>query len=251
MALRIVTVVLLALCCACSTTRQGVSGSGDDRLDEGQAAADAQPAAAQDTSGCGPEGVGNVVLLDAKTASPVSCVLVTLTRENAQCVERCKLLAGETAPSVGASGTQCPDGSECPADRIFNGRSNKVGQVNVGKLGEGPLTAVAEGYVATAFDPVPPKADALIEVELMPATGFLLKLVDEAGNYLPDVSATFKTGDDVLAQLRSNELANVFFPQRTPFSGEAVTVIVDGYQPAQIKGQTDLGADGHTLVLKK
>lgn len=253
MALRTLgTVLFAALFLSCVTGRKDASGSGDERLEENtiDAQANATATAAPDSS-CGPEGKGNVVLLDARTASPVSCVLVTIARENAECVARCKLLAGESAPAVGASGTQCPDGSSCPSDRIFNGRSNKVGQVNVENLGTGSATAVAEGFAPTLFDPVPPKPNALIEIELMPETGFLLKLVDDAGNYLPDVSATFKQGDNVLAQLRSNDLANVYFPQRTPFAGEPVTVTVDGYQPAQITGHQDLGSDGHTLVLKK
>lgn len=253
MALRIlVTVVLVAVSSSCVTHRKDATGTGDERLNENAiSSADAQPKATTDASGCGPEGKGNVVLLDARTASPVSCVLVTIARENPECVARCKMLAGESAPSVGASGTQCPDGTVCTSERIFNGRSNKVGQVNVESPGTGSLTAVAEGYAPTAFDPVPPKPNALIEIELVPDTGFLLKLVDDAGNYLPDLSATFKKGDEVLAQLRSNELANVYFPQRTPFSGETVTVVVDGYQPVQISSHADLGSDGHTLVLKK
>lgn len=244
-------VALAALFVSCVTNRKDVTGTGDDRLDENEIKADATAKERAPESACGPDGKGNVVLLDAKTASPVSCVLVTITRENAECVARCKMLAGDSAPSVGASGTQCPDGSSCPSDRVFNGRSNKVGQVNADNLGTGQLTAVAEGFAPTLFDPVPPKPNALIEIELMPETGFLLKLVDDAGNYLPDLSATFKQGDNVIAQLRSNELANVFFPQRTPFSGETVTVVVEGYQPAQINSAADLGSDGHTLVLKK
>jgi hypothetical protein len=125
------------------------------------------------------------------------------------------------------------------------------GAVNVATLGTARLTAVAEGFAPTLFDPVPPKPNALVEVELMPDTGFLLKLVDESGNYLPDVSATFRQGENVVAQLRSNELANVFFPQRTPFSGEPVRVEVEGYQATTINGAQDLGTDGHTLTLKK
>jgi hypothetical protein len=37
----------------------------------------------------------------------------------------------------------------------------------------------------------------VLEVELMPADGYWLKVLDADGNYLSDVSLTFKQGDAV------------------------------------------------------
>jgi hypothetical protein len=62
---------------------------------------------------------------------------------------------------------------------------------------------------------------------------------------------TFRSGEEVIAQLRSNVLANVFFAQRNPFSGQEVVVEAEGFSKGKIKGPEDLGDDGHTLTLKK
>ena len=84
----------------------------------------------------------------------------------------------------------------------------------------------------------------------MPAEGFWLKVLDGDGNYLADTTVTFKQGEDVIAQLRANTLANVFFTQRQPFAGQPVTVEASGYKSQTITA-SDLGDDGHTLTLTK
>lgn len=240
----------LLLVSACVTSRQhDVTGTGDDRLDESSTEAAPQKKAAADET-CGAEGKGNVVLYDARTAEVVSCALVSINRENAECVQRCRMLAGEEAQATTTGGTQCPDGTTCPSERVFNGRSNKGGMLNVPNLGSTLLTAVAEGYAVTQFEPKASRASGPVEVELLPAKGFIVKLLDQDGNYLNGVSATFKQGQDVLAQLRSNELANVYL-QPNPFGSEPVTVEVEGFAPAEVKTVADLGADGHTLTLSK
>ncbi|MFL5319815.1 MAG: hypothetical protein ACJ790_09170 [Myxococcaceae bacterium] len=246
-----ILVALLLLCGACVTTRQkDASGSGDERLDEGTSgdvAKKQDTATAEDR--CGPDGKGNVVLYDARTAEVVPCALVLISRENAECVQRCRMLAGDSASASSSGGTQCPDGTTCSSERVFNGRSNKSGQLTAPSLGSSKLTAVVEGYALTQVDPsTDPKTPT--EVELLPTTGFILKLIDQDGNYLNGVSATFAQGVDVIAQLRSNELANVYL-QPSPFGNDPVTVTVDGFQPAEVKAVTDLGDDGHTLTLNK
>lgn len=249
------SVVSLAVAVAlggCMTTRQrDVTGSGDDRLDDtGGSEPVAKKAASKTDDRCGADGKGNVVLYDARTAEVVPCVLVTLSRENAECVQRCRMLQGDSAATQSTGGTECPDGTTCPSERVFNGRSNGSGQVMAPTLGSTRLTALAEGYALTQFDPTPGRANGPVEVELLPTTGFIVKLLDQDGNYLSGVSASFKQGEEVLAQLRSNELANVYL-QSSPFGSDPVQVDVDGFQPLDVSGPEQLGSDGHTLTLHK
>ena len=216
----------------CVTAKKDVSGTGDERFDD-TVRPDTGPARGEaDPSGptCGPEGKGDVVLIDARTATPVSCALVTLTRE---------------VPD-------CQAGSECPADVLFHGRANKLGMVPLrDPVGAGKLTAVVEGFAPSYRGAGPAAAGKLVEIEMTPAEGFWLKILDGEGNYLQDELVTFKQGDEVLAQLRTNDLANVFFTNRTPFAGDPVTVEAKGYQQAVISGPGDLGEDGHTVTLRK
>ena len=55
----------------------------------------------------------------------------------------------------------------------------------------------------------------------------------------------------MIAQLRTNTLANLFFTQRQPFEGQPVTVEAPGYAPLTITSVAELGDDGHTLTLQK
>lgn len=217
---------------SCVTAKKDVSGTGDERFDD-TVAPDKGPAKGDgDKTGpsCGPEGKGDVVLIDARSATPVACALVTLTREAAD----------------------CQAGTECPTDVVFHGRSNKVGQVLLTQPVSGSrLTAVAEGFAPSYRAAAAVPAGKLIEIEMVPTDGFWLKVLDADGNYLQDVLVTFKQGEDVLAQLRTNDLANVFFTNRNPFAGDPVTVEAQGYKQAVISGPTDLGDDGHTVTLHK
>ncbi|MHB8873689.1 MAG: hypothetical protein ACYC8T_08385 [Myxococcaceae bacterium] len=216
----------------CVTTKKDVSGSGDERFDDtfspdkGPARGDADKAA----PGCGPEGKGDVVLIDARSATPVACALVTLTR---------------VPPD-------CQPGAECPNDVVFQGRANKAGQVLLrDPVGLGRLTAVVEGFAPSHRAAGAATPGKLVEIELVPDEGFWLKVLDAEGNYLQGELVTFKQGEEVLAQLRTNDLANVFFASRTPFAGDPVTVEATGYKQSVISGPADLGDDGHTVTLLK
>lgn len=212
----------LAALCGCATTRD------DARLDD-SARGDAL---SQDKGGraCGPDAKGDIVLLDARTGGPVTCMAVTLTTEPMAC-------------AVSA---------DCPSDVLFRGVTNARGQVSVSQAFSGVrLVAVADGYDASYLPNARLQKDKLIELELAPADGFWLKVLDADGNYLPDVSIAFKQGDSTIAQLRSNVLANVFFTQRQPFAGDPVRVEADGFQSMTVAGVQDLGDDGHTLVLRR
>lgn len=212
----------LAALCGCVTARD------EARLDESGKG----DAPSQDKAGrtCGPDAKGDLVLLDARTGGPVTCMAVTLTTEPMSC-------------AVSA---------DCPSDVLFRGYTNARGQVAVAQPFAGVrLVAVADGYDPSYLPDAKLQKDKLLEVELAPADGFWLKVLDGEGNYLPDVSIAFKQGDATIAQLRSNVLANVFFTQRQPFSGDPVKVEADGFQSMTVAGVQDLGDDGHTLVLRK
>lgn len=219
--------VALGVCLgACLTTKDAVGG-GDSRLDEHQARDVAVKVAGRQ---CGPELPGDVVLLDSRTGGPVTCLAVTVSREPMSC----------------ASGT------ECPSEVLFKGFTSPKGQLKlIAPVERSRLTAVADGFAPSMLGNATSVKDRVLELELTPAEGFWLKVLDAEGNYLADVSVTFKKGEDVIAQLRSNTLANVFFTQRQPFAGDPVTVEAAGYQPATITSPTDLGEDGHTLTLQK
>ncbi len=219
--------MVVAALAGCVTAKDAVGG-GDARLDEtGKAEAAAGGKAGRT---CGPEAKGDVVLLDARTGGPVTCLAVTVTSEP----------------------TSCAHGGGCPSDPVYRGYTNARGQVPVAQpFSKVRLVAVADGYDTAFLENATLSKDKVLELELPPSDGFWLKVLDAEGNYLPDVSIAFKQGEAVIAQLRSNVLANVFFTQRQPFGGQPVTAEAEGYQAVSITGAADLGEDGHTLVLKK
>jgi hypothetical protein len=214
---------------SCATVRDPVSG-GDSRLDEATRGESAPAPAAKGARSCGPDGKGDLVLLDATTGGPLTCLPVTLLRE-----------------PMG-----CPPEGECPSDVIFRGLSNPQGQVLLpGPVEKARLVAVADGFGPSVLANATSKSGLVLELELSPADGFWFKVLDADGNYLQDLSLTFKQGAEIVAQLRTNRLANVFFEQRQPFSGQAVIVEAAGFRPVTIAELTDLGDDGHTLVLSR
>lgn len=218
---------LLALASACVTTKDAVGG-GDSRIDE--AATKESVARAATGRACGPETPGDLVLLDARTAGPVTCLPVTVTRE----------------------AMSCPAGTECPSEVLFKGLTNAKGQLQLlAPVEKARLVAVAEGFAPSTLAGAASVAGRVLELELAPAEGFWLKALDAEGNYLVDVVLTFKQGDDTIAQLRTNPLANVFFTQRQPFAGQPVTVEADGFQPLTVADAAGLGDDGHTLTLQR
>jgi hypothetical protein len=222
---------LVAACMAfvlagCVTTRDAVGG-GDARLDEGGGG---EGPVAKAKRECGPDGKGDLVLLDARTGGAVTCQPVTLMREAMSCA-----LA-----------------ADCPSDTVYQGLSNAQGQVSLsGAVERARLVAVAEGFGPSVLSNATSKAGQLLELELAPADGFWVKVLDGDGNYLQDLAISFKQGTELLAQLRTNTLANVFFVQRQPFSGQPVTVEAPGFQPVTISDIAELGEDGHTLVLSR
>lgn len=217
-------VLAAALALSCATTKDAVGG-GDARLDESSGK---ESAIAKAKRECGPAAPGDVVLLDARTGGPVTCQAVTLLREQMSCT------------------------ADCPSDVVFKGLTNERGQVLLtGPLAKSRLVAVVDGFEPSALQNATSSAGKVLELELAPAEGFWLKVLDGDGNYLPDVSLSFKQGDEVIAQLRSNVLANVFFTQHHPFSGQPVTVTAEGFQPVTVNGVAELGDDGHTLTLRK
>ncbi|MBK7860609.1 MAG: hypothetical protein IPJ65_18820 [Archangiaceae bacterium] len=219
--------LLAVLFAGCATTRSDSVGGGDSRIDDGQAA-DAQAARAEKEGRCGPDAKGDVVLLDGRTGGPLTCALVTVSMMQ----------------------DSCPSAAECPSEVLFQGRTNRRGQFAVPRpFSRVRLEAVSEGYGTGSLGGASMASGKVVEVEMPPDEGFWLKIVDQDGNYVQDVAVSFKAGDEVLAQLRSNVLANVFFTQRNPFSGAEVAVEAEGYQRAKISGQGDLGDDGHTLTL--
>jgi hypothetical protein len=213
---------------ACVTPRGDVAGTGDDHYDETSRPERAKPEI-KDPSQCGAEGKGDVILLDARTALPVACVLISVFREAPDCKE-----------------------TDCPAEPIFEGHSNAQGQVLVSQpLAQSRIYAVSEGYAPSYRLPSAMSPHHLAEIEMIPDEGFLLKVLDGEGNYLPGVEVTFKQEEQVLAQMRTNDLANIFFSSRSPFSGDPVTISVEGYAPLTVASATELGTDGHTVIVHK
>jgi hypothetical protein len=209
----------------CATTPDAVGG-GDARLDEDRRGQ--QEVSRRSSRECGPELPGDVVLLDARTGGPVTCLVVTVTREPMSCT------------------------SECPSEVLFKGITSAKGQLKlIGPVEKSRLIAVADGFSPSALANATSVKDRVLELELVPDDGFWLKVLDAEGNYLHDLSVSFKQGDEVIAQLRSNTLANVFFSQRQPFAGQPVTVEAAGFRSLTINSVAELGDDGHTLTLSK
>lgn len=206
---------------ACATTR---AQSDEARLDD---AVEQKEAQVKSAPKCGTDPTGDVVLLDGRTGAPIPCLPVTISARAANCVA-----------------------VECDGESVFVGRSGPQGHAKLQKaIPQSKLVAVAEGYAPSgAVTGAPGKT---VELELVPENAFWLKVLDADGNYLPDVQMTFRVGDEVLAKLTSNGLANVIFSQRQPFAGQAVIVEAPGYAPTTINGTEDLGKDGHTLVLRR
>jgi hypothetical protein len=219
-------VVALALA-GCVTTKDAVGG-GDARLDESQGADKVSPGAAAKRA-CGDDAKGDVVVLDARTGGPLTCLPVTL-----------------------ASEAECAAGADCTSTELFKGLTNSRGQVPVAAPFAGvTLVAIADGYGPAALPNATLTQGRVLELELPPQDGFWLKVLDGEGNYLHDVQVTFKAGDEVLFQLKANTLANLFFSEHQPFSGQSVVAQVEGFAPTAINGLEDLGVDGHTLIVKK
>ena len=219
--------VALVVCVSACVTAKDSVGGGDSRLDEDKAKEDAVKVEGRS---CGPELPGDVVLLDSRTGGPVTCLSVTVTREPMSCAA----------------------GTECPSEVLFKGFTSAKGQLKlIAPVEKSRLIAVADGFAPSTLNNAASVKDRVLELELMPAEGFWLKILDSDGNYLADTTVTFKQGSDVLAQLRANTLANVFFTQRQPFAGQPVTVEASGYKPLTISSPEDLGDDGHTLTLQK
>ncbi|MFZ5446187.1 MAG: hypothetical protein ACOZQL_39735 [Myxococcota bacterium] len=210
----------------CATTKDSV-GAGDARLDDDKAKDELAKRAGRE---CGPDAPGDVILLDARTGGPVTCLPVTVSREPMSC-----------AP-----------GAECPSEVLFKGLTSHKGQLKLlAPIERSRLTAVADGFAPSSLANATSAKDRVLELELAPAEGYWLKVLDADGNYLQDLSVTFKQGDDVIAQLRTNTLANVFFTQRQPFAGQPVRIEAQGYQPLTVSSVTELGDDGHTLTLQR
>lgn len=229
--LRGASYIALGALVACVTQRPESLGAGDSMLDD-STKGDAAVAKAEAKGQCGPDAKGDVVLLDGRTGGPLTCALVTVSM----------------VPD------SCPSDAECASEKLFEGRTNRRGQfASPRPFSHMRLEAVSEGFGTGSLAGASLNGGRVLEVEMPPESedGFWLKILDGDGNYLQDVLVTFKAGDDVLATLRSNVLANVFFTQRNPFSGQEVVAQIDGYAPARISGTSDLGDDGHTLTLKK
>jgi hypothetical protein len=219
--------VFTIILAGCVTAKDAVGG-GDARLDE--AGRPDAPEVRNSAASCGAEGKGDLVILDGRTGGPLGCLAVTITAEP----------------------MSCPASSECPTTTLFRGLTNRAGQaLSSGAFSSSRLVAVADGFAPAVLPNVSTKPGTLYELELMPTEGYWLKVLDPEGNYLHDVSLTFRQGDGVIAQLRTNVLANVVFAQRQPFSGQPVTVEAEGFQPVVIADVTELGEDGHTLVLRR
>ncbi len=215
---------------ACATTKVDSVGGGDARIDDTTRPDKTAAPATDKNAKCGPEGKGDVVLLDARTAGPLTCTAVTVTRE----------------PS------SCPRGDSCLSEAVFRGFTNSRGQIAVAEpFSKVRLVAVADGYSPSSLEDASITGAKLLELEMAPSTGFWLKALDPDGNYLQDLLLSFKQGEEVVANLRTNDLANVFFTQRNPFSGQPVTIEAPGYKPATVVSVAELGADGHTLTLQK
>ncbi|MBL8914426.1 MAG: hypothetical protein JNM17_27215 [Archangium sp.] len=220
------SVVFALALAACATTKDSVGG-GDARLDDTQGADQAEKRAGRL---CGADAPGDVVLIDARNAGPVTCLAVTITREP----------------------MSCPSGTECPSEVLFKGFTSPKGQLKlIGPVEKARLVAVADGFTPSILANATSVKDRVLELELAPEEGFWLKVLDGDGNYLQDLTVTFKQGEEVIAKLSTNTLANVFFTKRQPFSGQPVIVEAQGYASQTINSVSELGEDGHTLTLTK
>jgi hypothetical protein len=227
MKLRLVAIIafasVLGLGATCRVHPPDELGTGDEHFDDATRADAAKPDAGSECK----SDKGNIVLLDARTAAPLTCTLVTVAREP----------------------EGCPSGY-CSSIPLYQGLTNTSGQVNVSAdLAHARISAVSEGYALSYRDPAP--VSGVAEIEMQPANVFWIKFLDGEGNYLSKLQVTFKQGDDVVATMHTNELANVFFNTRTLFNGQPVLVEAEGYPAVTINGAEDLGTDGHTLTLKK
>jgi hypothetical protein len=224
---------LLAVAWGCVTPRGDVSGSGDERLDESSRPDRTSAPAPARGSSCGPEPEQGVLLLDARTAEPVSCVLATVLRDQVGCVA-------------------APD-QECPTEVLARGPTSRAGRLPLGGAdpGRARLWAVAEGFVQSVREPAPAQKGRPAEIEMVPEDGFLLKLLDSEGNYLPGLAVVFRQGGEAIARLRTNDLSNVYFNVRTPFAGEPVVIEAEGFAPVTLQSPAELGADGNTLTLHR
>ncbi len=221
------------LACGCSSgifdRRPDSLEQSDTKLDEA-GKPDTPDKAAGGKANCGSDAKGDLVLLDARTSGPLTCTRVTLSYEPMSC----KL------------------GDECPSTPLLEGVTNSRGQLAINtKISGVRLVAVVDGYSASYLQPATLPGAKIVELEMAPEEGFWLKVLDPDGNYLQDVQVSFKQGEDVVASLRTNDLANVFFAQRNPFGGQPVVAEAQGYKAVTINSLEDLGDDGHTLVLSK
>lgn len=212
------------LLAGCATTG---AASDDSRLDDGASKDVATRKAGRE---CGADAPGDLILLDATTGGSVPCLPVTVTVEQMSCAAD----------------------ADCESDVFFKGLTGPKGQLKLlAPIERVRLVAVADGFAPSRLPNATTVKDRVLELELAPAEGFWLKVLDAEGNYLPDVSLTFKQGGEVVAQLRSNTLANVFFAGRQPFSGQPVVIEAPGFQPLTVNAVTELGDDGHTLTLAR
>ncbi len=222
------TIVAALLLAGCVTTRADTVG--DSRVDD-TTGPDKVPVDGKGKAvDCGPEGKGDVVLLDARTAGPLTCTMVTVSQEQSSC----KL------------------GDDCGSEPVFKGRTNSRGQIAISQpFTKVRLVAVADGYSPSYLEDASISPGKVLELEMAPSDGFWLKVLDAEGNYLQDVLISFKQGAEVVANLRTNDLANVFFTERNPFSGQPVTVEAPGFKALTVSSVSDLGPDSHTLTLQK
>lgn len=208
---------------SCATTG---AISDEARLDDSTREATAKRSGRE----CGADVPGDLILLDATTGGSVPCLPVTLSIE----------------------AMSCAADAECESEVYFRGLSGPRGQVKLlAPVQRVRLVAVADGFAPSELNNATSVKDRVLELELAPAEGFWLKVLDGEGNYLQDVTLTFRQGADVIAQLRANTLANVFFAGRQPFSGQPVVVEAPGFAPVTIGSVSELGEDGHTLTLTR
>jgi len=225
----VVFAALLLSGATCQQAEKDGLGTGDERIDEPTTADRSSPDAGSPTA-CTASPPGNLILLDARTAAPLNCELVTVSREPQGCGE----------------------GQQCDPLVLVRGRTNSLGQVSI-QLDPATvrLSAVAEGYSVSYREPAPVAAGQKAEIELQPSDGYLLKILDSEGNYLSRVQVTFRQGEEAIASMRTNDLANVFFGTRAPFAGQPVTIEVEGFAPVTVSGPGDLGPDRHTVTVRK
>src|SRR6185295_2993293 len=134
----------LALPVGC-VKRRDVSGSGDERLDE-STKGDALPGQGQGEA-CGPDG-GTLLLLDAVTAAPLSCTLVTVSQDATDC--------------------RSDDGA-CASQELYRGRTGVQGRAQVQVAWESArVSAVAAGYRPSYREAGAVSPAAPAEIEMVP-----------------------------------------------------------------------------------